>query len=348
MSHAQPPLHVDELHLQELERGHIHRLRLHTVENAQGLPVGIPLLVARGAKPGPVLGVTAAVHGNEVNGIFAIQHLFRQLKPSRLAGTVVAALLVNTPGFHRHQRRYADGTDLNTVFPGHPTGNAPQQFASRLLDKLVRHFDHLIDLHTASFGRVNSLYVRADMTDAQSAQMAYLMRPQVIAHKTTSDRTLRGSAMELGIPAATVEIGDPLRHQPQMVKTVSVGVRTIMEELGMWRRHEVAERPAPILCAASSWLYTQHGGLLTVYPGLCDVVAKGDKVGEVRNIYGDLLEELFAPAAGVVIGKSTNPVGGTGARVLHLGEVVADGQKPFHQRLPRGTLRTLMNAPTVG
>jgi predicted deacylase len=276
--------------------------------------------------------LTAAVHGNELNGIRVIHDLMHSIRPSKLRGTVVAVVVVNVPGLHRHQREFVDGGDLNHIFPGREDGNVAEIYAHRILERIVSRFDYLVDLHTASFGRVNSLYVRADMTHSVTANMAYLQRPQIIVHNPPSDYTLRGAAMDLGIPSITLEVGDPQRFQPSYIRSSRIGLRAVLAAADMLSQKPSAEGPDPILCERSMWMYTDRGGLLEVLPRPTEMVKKGERVAVLRNAFGDVIREYEAPEDGIVIGKSVNPVGQTGARILHLG-VVASFPHAFQKRI---------------
>ncbi|MGB1700318.1 MAG: succinylglutamate desuccinylase/aspartoacylase family protein, partial [Nannocystaceae bacterium] len=290
-----------------------------------GVDVLVSLLVARGRRDGPVFGLTAAVHGNELNGIRVIHDFFETLDVNALRGTVVGVACVNVPGLHSNQRELHGEFDLNRVFPGRLDGNSAQVYASRILDRVVSRFDRLVDLHTASFGRINSLYVRADLSDATTRHMALLQRPQIIVHNPPRDQSLRGAAMGLGIPAITVEVGDPQRYQLKLIRSTRNGIRDLLADAGMIPRKKRVNPPEPILCRESSWIFTDRGGLLEVLPMPADRIEQGALVARVKDAFGDVIREYFAPAAGVVIGKSTNPVAPTGARILHLGvEVEAD------------------------
>lgn len=322
-----------ELNIGACPAGTITRFEVEIVADGLARDIVLPVLVGRGRRDGPVFGITAAVHGNELNGIRVIHDLFEHLEMGALRGTLVAVVAVNVPGLHAHQRLFSDGYDLNRLFPGRADGNPSQVFANRLIERIVRHFDYLIDLHTASFGRINSLYVRADMTHAKCARMAYLQRPQIIVHNAPSDRTLRGAAMDMGIPAITVEIGDPQRFQMNYIRTCRVGMRAVLADAGMLPRRAVAEREEPVICSRSYWMYTDRGGLLVVMPQPTDYVKKGELVARVRNAFGDTIREYFAPEEGIVVGSSANPVGQTGARILHLG-IPAASDNEFLRREP--------------
>ncbi|MGB5367416.1 MAG: succinylglutamate desuccinylase/aspartoacylase family protein [Polyangiales bacterium] len=327
-----------DLAIDEFPRGEMSRLYIDLVANGLAQDILLPLLVARGKRDGPVFGLTAAVHGNELNGIRVIHDLVRHIDTKQLCGTVVALVVANVPGLHRHQREFVDGSDLNHLFPGQAKGNVARVYAHRIIDRIVNRFDYLVDLHTASFGRVNSLYVRADMTHATTATMAYLQRPEIIVHNPASDHTLRGAAMDLGIPAITLEIGDPQKFQPTYVRSSRIGLRTVLAAAGMLPRRTVSEGPEPVLCERSSWMYTDRGGLLEVLPRPTEQVSRGERVAVLRNAFGDVIREYEAPKDGVVIGKSVNPVGQTGARILHLGSIAPVDHR-FHRRsLSRATL----------
>jgi predicted deacylase len=326
------PIHrARELSIEDFPRGEVSRLYVELVANGLAQDVLIPLLVARGRRDGPVFGLTAAVHGNELNGIGVIHDLMQHLDPRQLSGTLVAVVVVNVPGLHRHQREFVDGRDLNHIFPGREGGDVAEVYAHRILERIVNRFDYLVDLHTASFGRVNSVYVRADMTHSVTATMAYLQRPQIIVHNPPSDYTLRGAAMDLGIPAITLEIGDPQKFQPHYVRSSRIGLRAVLAAAGMLPRRPVSEAAEPVLCERSYWMYADRGGLLEVLPRPTDRVRQGELVGVLRNAFGDLIREYHAPEDGVVLGSSVNPVGQTGARILHLG-VIAPADHGFHRR----------------
>lgn len=316
----------DRIEPEELERGMLHRFYVELVEDALGQPIRVPVMVARGHKKGPTLGLTAAVHGNEVNGVPVIHQVFRQLDLTALRGTLIAVVVVNVPGFHLNQREIHLGQDLNKTFPGRAHGNEAQVYTHRILRRLIRPMDRLIDLHTASFGRINSLYARADMDDPIARRMAYLLRPQLILHNQASDRTLRGNAKKLNTPAVTLEIGDPQRFQLQLIRFSVLGVRRIMMDAGMIPQKRIAAGEKPIICERSSWQYTNRGGFLEVRPKLLEMVKKGQTIAHLVDVFGREVCEYKAKRDGVIIGKSVNPVGGTGARIAHIGEIAPEGR----------------------
>lgn len=312
---------VDHIDISELPDGQRTDLWLHIADDQVGLPIRLPVIAIKGSSPGPVIGLTAAVHGDEVNGIAVIHRLSSKLDPTKLSGAVVAIPVVNVPAFRHHQRRMLEGVDLNHEFPGAPDGPLGDVYAHRLLTRAIAKFDQLIDLHTASRGRANCLYVRADLTDPATARMARLQRPQIILHNPPSDGTLRGAAAELGVHAITVEVGNPSRFQKEIVRRTVIGVRSVLAEAGVIKARPAAEGAAPLICSSSRWLYTDAGGLLDVFPSTAEHVEKGQPIARLVDVFGGLKESIEAPDDGVIIGKSTDPVAATGARIVHLGRL---------------------------
>ncbi|MFK7929527.1 MAG: succinylglutamate desuccinylase/aspartoacylase family protein [Myxococcota bacterium] len=323
---------LSALDLSRVPTGVVSRFWLSLAHDAFGEPIRVPILVARGTRDGPVCGITAAVHGNEVNGIPVIHRLLERLDVQKLRGTVVAVPVVNTAGFHLRTRRTDDGVDLNHAFPGKPQGREHEVYAWRFFERVVRQVDLLMDLHTASFGRVNCLYIRADLTDPDTTRMAMLNRPQIIVHNPPLDGTLRGAAHHAGIPAVTIEIGNPHRINKEYVRRSVAGIRAVLSSRGMVTKRPITMSEPPVICQQSGWSYTQSGGLLSVAPKVTEHVKKGQPLSRIVNIFGDLVEEYAAPHDGSVVAHSGYPVAQTGARSLHLG-VVAPPDSPLIPRL---------------
>lgn len=312
---------ISNLDIESIPRGSMQRFWLNLVSDGMGMPINIPVIVARGVAPGPTLGLTAAIHGNELNGIPIIQRFLNELDLQTLSGTVVGVPVVNAPALFRRQRRFIDGRDLNHIMPGVADGNVSQVYAYRFFDRVARHFNYLLDLHTASTGRINSYYIRADLAESTTRRMALLQNAQIVVHNPPLDGTLRGAAQALGIHAITLEVGNPNTFQKGFIRTGLTGIHNLMVELEMVDSTiEITDGP-PVECSRSYWLYTDEGGILTVLPQLTELVEAGQVVARLHNIFGDLIKEYQAPEDGIIIGKSVSPINQTGGRILHLGIV---------------------------
>ncbi|MFO7567464.1 MAG: succinylglutamate desuccinylase/aspartoacylase family protein [Enhygromyxa sp.] len=299
--------------------GTLNKLRLSMVGNGMGGLISMPIVVCRGVEDGPVMGLTAAVHGNELNGVRVVQKIIGHIKPTRLKGTVICVPVVNVPGYLNNTRHFNDGYDLNRLMPGKRGGTPSQVYTHRFITRVVKHFEYMIDLHTASFGRINTLYVRADLTNPDAAWMAECQQPQIMLHNVGADGTLRGAAMDLGVKSITVEVGNPNSFQSALIQDGTTGVLNVLSRLGMIEDPEEQNPGEPVTCVRSYWMYTEVGGVLEVFPQLGARVRQGELVGRVTDIFGELIEEYRAPEDGIIIGRSVHPVNQTGSRIIHLG-----------------------------
>jgi predicted deacylase len=311
--------YITEFDVNQTPKNSIKNYWLKVTSNAMGIPTCIPIMVARGKEDGIILGLTAAVHGNELNGISVIQRLFKDLDTDNLKGTIVGIPVVNVPSFVRGTRVFSDGVDINRIMPGKDNGNTSEVYANRFLNLVVKKFDYLLDLHTASFGRVNSFYIRSDMNNKVTKKLALLQDAEIIVHTPPSDGTLRGAAEELGIPSITIEVGNPHSFQKKIIKSGVAGVHNVLAYLGITDDEYETSKRNTVVCEKSYWLYTQEGGLLTVHVDLRDIVEEGDHIATLRDVFGNRIKKYYAPERGIVVGKSVNPVNQSGGRIIHLG-----------------------------
>jgi len=287
-------------------------------QNAAGVKIQVPFIVARGEKEGPVLAVSAAVHGNELNGIKIIHNLLRDIDLSTLKGSLLCAPIVNIPSYNSGVRVFVDGLDLNHVFPGKTSGKPAEQYAFAFERTFLPGADYLVDIHTASDGRINTMYVRADLQVGLAKQMSFDFNPQIILQTRSGDGTLRNSARRRGIPAITVEAGNPSVLQGRMVYEGETGVLNVMKGLNMLEGEKAMARE-PVVCPSSKWLRTTTGGLLETKFKLFQRVEKGQLLAVAKNPFNEVVDQYTAPNSGIVIGMSTNPAARAGTRFCHLG-----------------------------
>lgn len=310
---------IKELHLASLPKGVVSYRWLHIVSNGIGQPILVPIMVAKGEKDGPTVGLTAVVHGNELNGMSVIQRFFNSVELEKLSGTVVGIPVVNVPSLLVGERRFTDGQDLNRIMPGKKNGNTSDVYAYRVVQRMISKFDYLLDLHTASFGRVNSYYIRADLSSKIAYELARIQNPQIILNAPPADGTLRGAAADLGIQSITIEVGDPDRFQKGMIRSGLTGVYNTLSYLKMYTDSVKQGNDDPVVCDKSRWIYTEKGGILQIHVSLVEEVKKGQLIATLRDVFGKTVEEYLSPENGIVIGKSVNPIAQTGSRIIHLG-----------------------------
>lgn len=319
--------YLEELDLEQIEPNSKQKIWLKMIDGGMSHPINIPVVIVRGSKPEPVLGMFAAIHGNELNGIKVIQEVLDEIDEKEFQGTLIAIPGINGISIPQHRRRYIDEEDLNRNFPGKEKGNRSQQYVWQINNKILTKLNYLIDMHTASFGRENSLYIRAAMHNDTIAKMATLQDADIILNSNgmpsaqeqiAATRTMRAEAMLKGIPCITVEYGNPQIYQPEMIQRGKTGMMNILSWLNMIDK-EIIPLNEPVICKKSYWIYVEEGGYLEVLVDLKQKLKKGELIAIMRNPFGDILNKYYCPEDGIVIGKSSNPINMNGGRIIHLG-----------------------------
>ncbi|WP_127715924.1 succinylglutamate desuccinylase/aspartoacylase family protein [Halobacteriovorax sp. HLS] len=321
----------DKFKLTDFKRGEKHRVYVNMSENALSLPWQVPVIVIRGAKKGKILGLTAALHGDELNGISTIFKLIEEIDPTKLTGTLVLLPICNVPGYLSKTRHFSDNVDLNRIMPGSPTGSSSNQYAHMLTTKILSKFHCMLDLHTASYGRVNSLYIRADLDNEECRTLAYLQNPQIIVKKYDENGTLRSWANENGIPAITIEIGNPNAFQHSLIDETLEGILNTMRHFEMIDG-EVKDMVAnATVVDRSYWIYSSKGGIVDVMPNLTDHVKEGEVIAHIYDVFGSIKEKVRSDRSGIVIGRNVSPHCHAGSRLVHLG---FDEIEPMPEEIP--------------
>ncbi|MCK6372205.1 MAG: succinylglutamate desuccinylase/aspartoacylase family protein [Gammaproteobacteria bacterium] len=284
----------------------------------EGMSSETPVLVVNGAETGPVLCLTAAVHGDELNGIEMVRRVFQDLAPDELKGAVIGVPIVNIHGFRRGSRYLPDRRDLNRFFPGNPQGSSAARIAYSLFENIIRRCDAVVDLHTGSFFRNNLPQVRADLSRSEVADMAHGFGGMLVLNSEAPPGSMRRAATDAGIPAVIIEAGEPLRMQPRQVEQGVAGINRLMRSLGMIPRATLLKQPEPVYYS-SRWVRADHGGVLFSVVRLGQTVRSGDILGTVTDPITNEQNLIYSPSGGRVIGMAVNQVVMPGFAAFHLG-----------------------------
>ncbi|TGD75700.1 succinylglutamate desuccinylase/aspartoacylase family protein [Mangrovimicrobium sediminis] len=286
----------------------------HTLE---GIATPTPVLIVNGRRPGPVLCLTAALHGDELNGIEIVRRILYNLDKESLVGTVIGVPIVNLQGFHRSSRYLADRRDLNRYFPGNPSGSSASRIAHSFFEGVIRHCSALVDLHTGSFHRTNMPQLRADLRYPQVRELTEAFGTTVVLQSGGASGSLRRAAVEAGIPALTLEAGESMRLQEAAVEHGVDGITTLMSKMGMIERFSLWGYPEPVYYR-SVWVRADRGGILFSVVNLADRVRKGDLLGEVTDPITNISSKIYSPHDGRVIGMALNQVVLPGFAAFHI------------------------------
>lgn len=303
---------------QTISAGSTRRLSWSGGQSFDGTVAETPVLVVNGVADGPTLCLTAAVHGDELNGIEMVRRTLEDLQPGKLSGAVIGIPIVNLQGFRRSTRYLPDRRDLNRYFPGNANGSAASRIARSLFDNVIVHCDGLVDIHTGSLNRTNLLQIRADLHDEGVRAFAGAFGNIVIVHNPGTPGTLRRAAVDHGIPAVTLEAGEPGRLQSAQVRAGTAGIRHLIQGLGMTRKVRLLKEPRPIYYRAK-WIRADFGGILFSLVRLGQVVAIGDILGTVTDPITNEQNLIYSTVPGRIIGMALNQVVMPGFAAFHIG-----------------------------
>ena len=302
----------------EIQPGSSQTLSWSATELFEGVPVSTPVLVVNGKLAGPTLCLTAAVHGDELNGIEMVRRVLHNLNPEKLSGAVLGVPIVNLQGFWRGSRYLPDRRDLNRFFPGKPNGSAASRIAHSFFTEIVAQCDALIDLHTGSFERANLPQLRADLRNPDIVTMTQGFGATVILHSKPVEGTLRFAATAAGIPAVTLEAGGPSELELQEVKHGVKGIETLLNTLGMHKKIRLWGDSEPVYYR-STWVRANRGGILLADVTLGSTVRQGDLLGTITDPMNNASSKLYSPHSGRIIGMARNQVVMPGFAAFHVG-----------------------------
>ncbi|MFB6138568.1 MAG: succinylglutamate desuccinylase/aspartoacylase family protein [Halobacteriaceae archaeon] len=315
-----------------VDPGERQDLRYSISETYLGDPVRIPVTVVNGEHAGPTAVLTAASHGDELNGIEVVREVAAEWDLSGLHGTLLCLPVLNVPGF-LFQQRYLPvyDRDLNRSFPGSADGTSASRIARQIFDNFVAPADVGIDFHTSTRGRTNMLHVRADVAAPGVERLARAFASNLIIDGGAADGTLRTAATEAGVPTITVEMGEAHRFQRDLIDDALAGVASVLAEYDMLPDEPVGWPGwrTVIDSDQKTWLRADVGGIVEQHVGAGELVAEGDLVCTIANPFKTERTRVDAPFDGLLVGVLENPVVYPGNPLCHVVELDADTRRAF-------------------
>jgi hypothetical protein len=324
----------------EVPPGTSTRLSWAPSQHFEGVYSATPVLVVNGTQAGPVLCLTAAIHGDELNGIETVRRVMHNLDASTLRGAVIGVPIVNMQGFHRSSRYLPDRRDLNRHFPGDPRGSMASRIAYSFFHEVIVHCNALVDLHTGSFYRTNLPQLRGDLTDPKVVKLTKGFGSTVVLHSEGARGTLRHAAVRSGIPTVTLEAGAPMVLDEGAVSHSTKGIRTLLNQLEMVNKFRLWGDPEPVYYN-STWQRATTGGMIFSKVQLGQFVRKGDLLGTVTNPITNVRKEIRSNYNGRILGMAVDQVVQPGFAAYHIGI-----QAPQEQISPPAEV-TAESAPPV-
>jgi uncharacterized protein len=293
-----------------IEPGKRQRLEIPVANLPTQTPISLPVIVVNGKKAGPILWLSAAIHGDEINGVEIIRQVLDKIKPKKLCGTLIAVPIVNVFGFIEQSRYLPDRRDLNRSFPGSANGSLASRLAYLFMTEIVSRCTHGIDLHTAAIPRINLPQIRANLKDEETYHFAKVFGAPAIVHSATRDGSLRQAATKKGIPILLYEAGEALRFVD--------GILRVMDYLGMYPLAVAAPEVETVEVFETKWIRASRSGIFHLSVKLGDRVEKKQLLGIITDAFGETSTKVRASETGIAIGHTQNPLVNQGDGVVHL------------------------------
>lgn len=280
----------------------------------------MPVQVINGKQAGPTLFVSAAIHGDELNGVEVIRRLLKVNSLNRLKGTLIAVPIVNLYGFINQSRYLPDRRDLNRSFPGSAKGSLAARTAHMFMEEVVSKCTHGIDLHTGAINRTNLPQIRADLTDPTTLSLATAFGAPLMMNSDLRKGSLRSTCVKKKIPVLLYEAGEALRFDEFSIRAGVNGILNVMKSLGMITKGRTKTKEIkPVIAQSSYWVRAPHSGIFR------SLVKDGERLqkdktllGVVSDPFGEAEYELFAPSSGIIIGQMTMPLVNEGEALFHI------------------------------
>ncbi|WP_075188264.1 succinylglutamate desuccinylase/aspartoacylase family protein [Teredinibacter haidensis] len=301
-----------------IQRGTVTEIEMPVARLYTDTEISIPIHVICGRRPGPTLFVSAAIHGDELNGIEIIRRIITRKGIRNLQGTLITVPIVNIYGVLNQSRYMPDRRDLNRSFPGSTKGSLAGRVANLFLTEIVQKCDFGIDLHTGAIHRSNLPQIRADLSDEQTRAMAESFGVPVLLNSTLRDGSLRECACDSGTKILLYEAGEALRFDELSIRAGVNGILNVLSHLGMIKRKRSSTKSAPFVADNSAWIRAPSSGIVRDHKKLGDFVTRGTLLADISDPFGRPIDKVLANRTGVIIGKQNIPLAQEGDAMFHI------------------------------
>ncbi len=321
-------MYIDDIPQLIGKRGERFSGWLSVSTRSDGSPLGIPVIVVNGHKPGPTLLLEACCHGDETEGSLAVVKIMNQIKPEELSGTIIGVPVLNIRAYESGTRGNPDeryNYDMNRLFPGLANGSISQRFVHVYFTQLVKHMDYVVSLHGGGglFYLINRIMVS---DDPKSIELGKAVGPTwKLLHESHHPNTLLNSCGAEGIPAVILELGGSNNRMPdtldQNVDTFIHAIVNVMRYINMFDgEHE----------SAGEWGVLKGTNIRCGYGGLiittekCRIkqeVKEGDHLASIVDLFGNELEKILSPQDGTILGVPASPVAYPGNNIITVARI---------------------------
>lgn len=303
---------------QEILPGEFREININIARLPSHTMIDTPIYVSRSLKDGPVLGLIAGMHGDELNGMEIVRRVLDRGLYKVQRGTVICMPVINVYGFLNYSREVPDGKDVNRSFPGRRNGSLASRVAYYLMHEVIPVIDYGVDFHTGGAMRANYPQVRAVLRDEINLELANAFCAPFTIDAAFRPNSLRREASRKGKKIIVYEGGESLRFDPHAIEEGVAGTLRLMKHLGM-----IDSAPEPRqenrVIWSTSWVRAKHAGLFQPNVDCGQLVHRGEWVGTITDPFGEFKEEVKSTQSGYIIGINNGPVINAGDALMHLG-----------------------------
>ncbi|MDX1461056.1 MAG: M14 family metallopeptidase [Xanthomonadales bacterium] len=309
------PITIGDVTVAPGEQAHVN---LPVADLYTSTSLSMPVEIRCGRLAGPVMFVSAAIHGDELNGIEIIQRLLKRKALSRLHGTLLAVPVVNVHGFLNQSRYLPDRRDLNRSFPGSARGSIAARLANLFINEIVSKADFGVDLHTGAINRSNLPQIRGNLDDEETLDLATAFGAPVIVDAAIREGSLRATAAARGMPVIVYEAGEALRFDEISIRAGLRGILSVMRHRGMLPKVRARRPYTPMVAHNSRWVRAPDSGIVSRMVELGSRVRKGQTLAVITDPIGHQEVPVPASASGIVIGRNNLPLAHEGDALFHV------------------------------
>ncbi len=303
---------------QPIRPGEFREININIARLPSRTQIDTPIYVYRAPVDGPVLALTAGMHGDEINGMEIVRRIIDAGHHKVARGTTVCMPIINVYGFLNYSRDVPDGKDVNRSFPGTKAGSLASRVAYHLTHDIIPFIDVGVDFHTGGAMRTNYPQVRCVMKDSSNVELANAFHAPFTLDAPFRPHSLRQTAAKKGKNIIVYEGGESLRMDNHAIEEGINGTLRLMKHLDMIHSAPEPKEENRIVWN-STWIRARTAGLFHPHIQTGQLIQKQQLVGSITDPFGEFKEEIKSPVTGYVVGLNNNPVVNSGDALLHVG-----------------------------
>lgn len=284
--------------------------------------VEVPVIVERSKKPGPIILITAGIHGDEINGVEIVRQLISRGINKPKKGTTICIPLLNVFGFLNMAREFPGGRDLNRVFPGFKKGSLASRFAYQFVNEILPVADFCLDFHSGGASRFNAPQIRVAKGSPELLEYARIFNAPFTMFSSYISKSYRETCQKLGKPILLFEGGKSQDSNKNIAKIGVLGSMRILEHFEMLKKKFDLKKitSETILIENAHWMRAKYSGLLHVKITIGKFVEKGEYLAVITDPYGNFRHKVSASNSGYIININQSPIVYQGDAIFHVSE----------------------------